>query len=69
MVEYLRECKTVLAHEPGYPGVQFNKKTKGQKSCETVPLKHVPSDWKVVAKTVHLLSYVTQPTAWIETFF
>jgi hypothetical protein len=43
IVEYLHEfesiCKTVLAHESGDPGVQFNeKKTEGRKFCETVPL-------------------------------
>jgi hypothetical protein len=36
LIEYLREfesiCKTVLAHESGDPGVQFNEKTKGRKS-------------------------------------
>jgi hypothetical protein len=41
-IEYLREfesiCKTVLAHESGDPGVQFNEKTEGKKSRETVPL-------------------------------
>jgi hypothetical protein len=31
-------CKTVLAHESGDPGVQFDEKTRGQKSRETVPL-------------------------------
>jgi hypothetical protein len=34
LIEYLREfesiCKTVLVHESGDPGVQFNEKTKGQ---------------------------------------
>jgi hypothetical protein len=43
LAEYLREfesiCKTVLAHESGDQGEQFNeKKMKGQKSCDTVPL-------------------------------
>jgi hypothetical protein len=41
-VECLREfesiCKTVLAHESGDPGVQFNEKTEGRKSRYTVPL-------------------------------
>jgi hypothetical protein len=41
-IEYLREfesiCKTVLAHESWDPGVQFNEKTEGRKSLETVPL-------------------------------
>jgi hypothetical protein len=44
LIEYLREfesiCKTVLAHESGDPGVQFNEKTEGRKSRETVPLNH-----------------------------
>jgi hypothetical protein len=31
-------CKTVLAHESGDPGVQFNEKTEGRKSRKTVPL-------------------------------
>jgi hypothetical protein len=31
-------CKTVLAHELGDPGVQFDEKTRGRKSRETVPL-------------------------------
>jgi hypothetical protein len=43
VVEQLHEfkfiCKTVLAHESGDPGVQFNEKTEGQKSRDTVPLK------------------------------
>jgi hypothetical protein len=30
--------KTVLAHESEDPWVQFNEKTQGLKSCETVPL-------------------------------
>jgi hypothetical protein len=42
VVEYLLEfesiCKTVLAHESGDPGVQFNEKTEGRKSRETAPL-------------------------------
>jgi hypothetical protein len=36
LVEDLREfesiCKTVLAHESGDPGVQFNEKTEGRTS-------------------------------------
>jgi hypothetical protein len=44
LIEYLREFeyiwKTVLAHESGDPGVQFNEKTEGRKSRETVPLKN-----------------------------
>jgi hypothetical protein len=43
LIENFREfesiCKTVLAHESGDPGVQFNEKTEGRKSCETVPLR------------------------------
>jgi hypothetical protein len=43
VVEYLCKfefiCKIVLAHESGYPGVQYNEKTEGRKSRETVPLK------------------------------
>jgi hypothetical protein len=35
--EYL--CITVLAHKAGDPGVQFDEKTRGGKSRETVPLK------------------------------
>jgi hypothetical protein len=42
LVEDLREfesiCKTVSAHESEDPGVQFNEKTEGQKSRDTVPL-------------------------------
>jgi hypothetical protein len=42
LVEDLREfesiCKTVLAHESGDPGIQFNEKTDGKKSRDTVPL-------------------------------
>jgi hypothetical protein len=42
LVEDLHEfesiCKTVLAHESGDPGVQFNEKTEGRKSRDTVPL-------------------------------
>jgi hypothetical protein len=42
VIEYLHEieftCKTVLAHESGDPGVQFNEKTEARKSRETVPL-------------------------------
>jgi hypothetical protein len=42
LIEYIREfksiCKTVLAHESGDPEVQFNEKTEGRKSRETVPL-------------------------------
>jgi hypothetical protein len=41
-IEYLRDfeyiCKSVLAHESGGPGVQFNEKTASRKSRETVPL-------------------------------
>jgi hypothetical protein len=43
LIEYLRElesiCKPVLAHESGDPGVQFNEKTEGPKSRQTVPLR------------------------------
>jgi hypothetical protein len=43
LIEYFCEfestCKTVLAHESGDPGVQFNEKTEGRKSRDTVPLK------------------------------
>jgi hypothetical protein len=43
VVEYLREYESIfentLAHESVDPGVQFHeKKTRGQKSRETVPL-------------------------------
>jgi hypothetical protein len=42
LIEYLREfesiCKTVLASVSGDPGVQFNEKTEGRKSRETVSL-------------------------------
>jgi hypothetical protein len=42
LIEDLREfesiCKTVLAHESGDPGVQFNEKTEGRKSRDTVSL-------------------------------
>jgi hypothetical protein len=31
-------CKTVLAHESGDPGVEFNEKNRGSKSRETVSL-------------------------------
>jgi hypothetical protein len=45
LIEYLREfesiCKTVLAHESGDPGAQFNEKTEGRKSRETVSLNKV----------------------------
>jgi hypothetical protein len=34
--------KTVLAHESGNPGVQFNEKTEGRKSRDTVPLSREP---------------------------
>jgi hypothetical protein len=52
LIEYLREfesiCKTVLAHESGDPGVQFNEKTVGRKSRETVPLsKYIK--WYILA--------------------
>jgi hypothetical protein len=44
LIECLHEfesiCKTVLAHETGDPGVQFNEKTESQKSRETVPLRN-----------------------------
>jgi hypothetical protein len=47
IVEYLREfefmCKTVLAHESGDPGVQFNEKTEGRNSRDTVPLSQSKS--------------------------
>jgi hypothetical protein len=36
--EFESICKTVLGHESGDPGEQFNEKTEGQKSRETVPL-------------------------------
>jgi hypothetical protein len=42
LVEDLREFesiyKTVLAHESGDPGVQFNDKNEGRKSRDTAPL-------------------------------
>jgi hypothetical protein len=42
LVEDCREfesiCKTVLVHESRDPGVQFNEKTEGRKSRDTVPL-------------------------------
>jgi hypothetical protein len=42
LIEYLCKfeslCKTVLAHVSGDLGVQFNEKTEGQKSHDTVPL-------------------------------
>jgi hypothetical protein len=42
LIEDLREfesiCKTVLANESGNQGVQFNKKTEGRKSGDTVTL-------------------------------
>jgi hypothetical protein len=43
VIEYLCKfksiCITVLAHESGDPGVQFNRKTEGKKSCENVSLR------------------------------
>jgi hypothetical protein len=43
VVEYLREfesiCKTVLAHESGVPGVQFNEKNRGSKISWHCPFK------------------------------
>jgi hypothetical protein len=39
-VEDLREFESICkAHKSGDPGVQFNEKTKGQKSRDTVPLR------------------------------
>jgi hypothetical protein len=42
-VEYLGEYesifKTVLAHASVEPGAFFGEKTRGRKSCETVPLR------------------------------
>jgi hypothetical protein len=38
ILEFESKCKTVLAHESGDPGVQFNEKTMGRKSHDTVPL-------------------------------
>jgi hypothetical protein len=44
VVEWLREYKSILktslAIESGGPGVQFDEKTRGRISRETVPLKH-----------------------------
>jgi hypothetical protein len=45
VVKYLCKLKpifeTALAHESVDPGVLFDeKKTRGQKSCENVPLNH-----------------------------
>jgi hypothetical protein len=37
--EFESICKTVLAHESGDPGVQFNEKTADRKSRATVPLR------------------------------
>jgi hypothetical protein len=59
LIEYIREfesiCKTVLAHEPGVPGVQLIEKTVGRKSRETVPLKFQVGifsvEWKMAAST------------------
>jgi hypothetical protein len=46
LIEYLREvesiCKTVLAHESGDPGVQFNEKNRGSKISGVCPLKFLP---------------------------
>jgi hypothetical protein len=46
VVEYLREfesiCKTVLAHESGDPGVQFNEKNRGSKISWHCPFNTVP---------------------------
>jgi hypothetical protein len=43
LIEYLREfesiCKTVLAHESGNPGVQFNEKIRGSKISWDCPFK------------------------------
>jgi hypothetical protein len=43
-MELLREFESIfkiaLAHESGDPGVQFNEKTKGRKSRDTVPLNY-----------------------------
>jgi hypothetical protein len=36
--EFESICKTVLAHESGDPGVQFNEKNEGRKSRDTVSL-------------------------------
>jgi hypothetical protein len=45
VVQYLREYEsifeTALAHESVDPGVLFDEKTTGRKSCETVPLKYI----------------------------
>jgi hypothetical protein len=45
LVKDLREfesiCKTVLAHESGDPRVQFNEKTEGRKSRDTVSLSKI----------------------------
>jgi hypothetical protein len=37
-MEFESICKTVLDHESGDPWVQFNEKTEGRKSRDTVPL-------------------------------
>jgi hypothetical protein len=50
-IELLREfesiCKTVLAYESGDPGVQFDEKTRSQKSRATVPLNKKKSALEV----------------------
>jgi hypothetical protein len=64
VVEYLRKfesiCKTVLAHESEDPGVQFNEKTEGPKSRETVPLiKKIFGDWRYLLNIINELSELT----------
>jgi hypothetical protein len=35
-----RDCRPALAHESVDPGVLFDEKNRGQKSLDTLPLKH-----------------------------
>jgi hypothetical protein len=53
--EFKSICKTVLAHVSGDTGVQFNEKTEGGKSRETVPLRFE----NISTKMLLLLSVTT----------
>jgi hypothetical protein len=57
LIEYFHKfesiSKTVSAHVSGGPGVQFNEKTDGQKTRETVPLNKKKPEAKKSLRTFY----------------
>jgi hypothetical protein len=67
LIEYLREfesiCKTVLGHESGDPGVQFNEKIRGSKILWYCPFNQGPRTDVLLQKTEGWKSRNTVPLA------